>query len=150
MNRLKTIIFSFACALAVLCALGATSIDKRYNSKFPDARYNVTQHVIPSADANAVAQTINIPGSIYLSRIDVVTSNSTNAITYTVALTDAASITLFSKASITENSPHSYSPTASTPDFNSVPIMGTHTLTVTPSGDPGASGGTVDVTLWGP
>lgn len=77
-----------------------------------------------------------------ITQIIVKNSNATNAITVTVAITDDSSFTMFSAASIPEN--------ADNPLSAAVDITNdTYTFTVTPSGDPGASGMTTDIAIYG-
>ena len=69
-------------------------------------------------------------------------SNATNAITFTLQLRDANGTKLFDQAGIEKNAVTA---------FVGIEIyfLGTLTVGVTPSGDPGASGVTVDVTMYG-
>jgi hypothetical protein len=73
--------------------------------------------------------------------------NSTNNSTGTVAITDPDSNSLFSKSSLADGAATMIQVRLS--EGKSVPFDGTNrTLTVTLSGAPGGSGGTIYVTLW--
>ena len=128
----------------------ATEDRRNDGPAFPIARYEFAQQSWASGETTALAPTLKINGTI--KAIEVVVSNATNGITVTVALSTSDSAAAYSKASIAENAStwldavsHKGTPDA---DFNPIPINDTVTATITPSGDPGTSGVTVDVKLW--
>ena len=85
-------------------------------------------------------------------QITVQISNATNSITFTLTITDEDSAQLYTKASIAENATAIYlansNKASQDADFNAFLADGQLTFTLTPSGDPGASGVTVDVALF--
>jgi hypothetical protein len=74
-----------------------------------------------------------------------VTNNSTNGITYTTTIADSDGTVMYTKTNWAENATEKVVLTSDTEIF----IPSNSTLTITPSGDPGASGGTFDITLIG-
>lgn len=148
----KTMIGLLFCALIVF-SFGA-SVDRRDDSpRFPIAKKQIVQQSWASGESGVKSPTIaNV--NMLVERVDVVASNSTNAITYTVAISDEQSVSggeLYSKTGVTENAQTVHLATKATPDFDAFPVSNnTLTITITPSGDPGASGATVDVILYGP
>ena len=99
------------------------------------------------ASGDTAAVTITVPNvNGILGSMTVKNSNATNPITVSASLTDELGGVYPNFTAIAENS--SAVKTSST-DFDAVPINGDYTLTITPSGDPGASGLTVDVSLKG-
>jgi len=138
--------------LLALMAMGVTISDRRgEGSAFPVSTYQITQQSMPDGDANAVTTTLsNINGIV--EQIEVVINNNTGNATATVAITSANSGTLYSQAAIPENATTVYSALSNkgTQDANFNPFLcdGTLTFTITPSGDPGTSGMTVDVILY--
>jgi hypothetical protein len=81
-------------------------------------------------------------------QIEVLVNNATNAITFTVAIASEDSGTLYSQAGIAENATTVYKATSDATDFDAFLVDGSVTITLTPSGDPGASGVTVDLALY--
>ena len=114
----------------------------------PVVRYQPDQFVFDSGDTDAVSKTIR-GCNLTLDKLQVVTSNSTNAITYTVTATDDNSATILTFAGISENATTTKNALKATPDFDKTSVIGDVIVTVTPSGDPGASGSTVTVSLVG-
>ncbi len=85
-------------------------------------------------------------------QIVVKISNATNGITFTLTITDEDGAQLYTKASIAENATAIYFANSNKAtfdaDFNAFLAEGILTFTLTPSGDPGASGVTVDVAVF--
>jgi hypothetical protein len=73
------------------------------------------------------------------------TNNSDNGITYTTTIADSDGTVMYTKTNWAENATEKVVLTSDTEIF----IPSNSTLTITPSGDPGASGGTFDITLIG-
>lgn len=85
-------------------------------------------------------------------QLTVKVNDNTGNRTATVTITDENAATLFTKSGIAENATatyfaRSYKQTQDA-DFNPFLAAGRLTCTITPSGDPGASGMTVDVELY--
>lgn len=98
-----------------------------------------------SGDTAAVTLTLpNLNGII--NGISIKNSNATNAITVSVSLTDEQSGVYPNITGLAENASHVK--TAPT-NFDEISVNGDYTLTITPSGDPGASGLIVDVEIRG-
>jgi hypothetical protein len=84
-------------------------------------------------------------------QIEVVINNNTGNATATVLIESDLGGTLYTKAGVPENATTVYQarPVGSTDaDFTAFLCASDLTVTVTPSGDPGASGMTVDVYLY--
>lgn len=114
----------------------------------PVARYEFAQ--LSWADGVTAADTETLSNLNGLcEQIKIVVSNATNGITVTVAITDPDGGSLVSVAAIAENATTFLKATSDASDFDAFLLSdGTYTLTVTPSGDPGTSGVTVDVDLY--
>ena len=84
-----------------------------------------------------------------IEQIEVKVSNNTGNVTATVAIASANAGSLYSQAAIPENAATVYRATSDATDFDAFYAAGDLTVTITPSGDPGASGLTVDVNLYG-
>jgi len=116
-------------------------------NRYTVAKYQFAQQSWASGESAALAPTLqNVNGKC--EQVIVVVSNATNGITFTVAITDSDSGSLFSKAAIAENGTTVLKATSDATDFDAFLADGTLTATITPSGDPGASGVTVDVILF--
>jgi len=128
------------------------SKDKRHlDKRFKVARYEFAQQSWANGETDALAPVLyDLNGTI--KAIEVVVSDATNGITVTVALTSENTTALYSKASIAENATTWLDSDSSKgtrdADFNPIPVNGNITATITPSGDPGTSGVTVDVILY--
>ncbi len=125
--------------------------DRRHTG--PGIKVRLNQMSWASGVTAAVSQTLeNV--TMLVEKIVVVTNNSTNAITYGITFLDedgAAAILGTNFTAIAENAKTVKYATSSTPDFPaSMLVRNSVTIEVTPSGDPGASGGTVDIILYGP
>lgn len=118
------------------------SDDRRHQGpRFPVARLEFATQTFPATATAALAPTLaNICGTI--KAIEVITTDTEDGITYTVALTNPNSTSLFSEAAMTDNSQHWRDSESSkgTPDadFNPIPVNGTITATITPSAAPDA------------
>ena len=115
--------------------------------KHPVARLDFAQAAWANGVTAAVEKTMQVNGIV--EQIAVAVNNNTGNRTGTVTITDENGATLFTQASIAENATttyfaRSYKATQDA-DFNPFLAVGTLTATITPSGDPGASGMTVDV-----
>lgn len=109
--------------------------------------YQITQQSWSSGESDAKTTTLaNLYGKC--EQIEVKLNDNTNNVTATVAITTADSGTLFSQAGIAEDATTVYKATSDATDFDAFLCGGTLTFTITPSGDPGASGLTVDVILY--
>jgi len=121
--------------------LGA-NYDNR-NLQKPIARYELAQQTWASGATAAASATIaKLNGQIVMIEVDV-DENTTNNITFTLAIATPNSGSLYSQASIADNGATIYRPSNAIYAAND-----TLTFTLTPSGDPGATGATVDVRIW--
>ena len=135
----------------ILTSFGA-NFDRRErgDTRWPIARYEFAQQSWASGETGALTATVG-NANMLIERMDVLISNATNAITFTVTIADENSVQVLTFAGLAENTNHIKLATKATPDFDAVPVSdNTLTVTITPSGDPGASGATVDVILYGP
>jgi hypothetical protein len=82
-------------------------------------------------------------------QIEVKVSDNDGGKTVTVTLTSPNGGQLFTKGTIAKASTTVLKATSDAADFDAFYIEGTLSYTITPSGDPGASGLTVDVYLYG-
>ncbi len=129
--------------LVVMCA----AVDMRnFDAKHPVATYSIDQQSWASGVTTADTDTLTFTGRC--EQIETVVSNATNGITFTVAITTADGGTLFSEAAIPENATTITKLTDAATDVGTFWANGTTTVTLTPSGDPGASGVTCDVTVY--
>jgi hypothetical protein len=94
-------------------------------------------------------QTEDMPINGKCTQIEVdIAENTTNNITYTVAVTTVDGGSLYSQASIPDNGAtiyRAYSKGATDSDFEAFLMAEVVTVTVTASGDPGTTGATVNV-----
>ena len=128
----------FFIGICTVFALGATLVDSR-RERHPVWSQALTQLTWDSGETDANSTTCQINGVI---RGHITTvNNNTNNVTATVVL-KYNSATMDTQSGIAENA-------ATFSDTNDLWVNGTVTCTVTPSGDPGASGMTVDVVLYG-
>lgn len=118
------------------------TIDRRIE-KHPVWREKLAQFTW--ASGVGTAGTANFPVCGIMRAFVAVVSNTTNNITITVAITDEDSYELYSLAAIADNGTTVTTLTAHTEIF----IPEGSIITVTPSGDPGLSGATVDLTFIG-
>ena len=113
-------------------------------------RLPIEQQSWASGATAALAPIRKVTGRV--EQIVVKISNATNGITFTLTITDEDSAQLYTKASIAENATAIYTANSNKAtqdaDFNAFLADGTLTFTLTPSGDPGASGVTVDVAVF--
>lgn len=120
-----------------------SSEDRRIEGRqFSLARFEFEQQTIPATGTTAQTETLaNINGTIVA--IEIITSDTEDGATYTVALTTANGASLFSKASLADNSNHWLDAVSDTnprdADFNPIPVNGTITVTVTPDKSPDAA-----------
>lgn len=135
----------------------AATLDTRDQSrKFPVARYEFVAQTLTYNQTSASTDTLyDLNGTIYA--IEVITTDTEDNITYTVALANEDSAALFSEASMTDNTVHwrdaiSLKSTRDA-DFNPIPVCENITVTITPSAAPdngnvGTKTATVTVKLY--
>lgn len=119
----------------------ASSDRRNEGAQFPIARYEFATQTFPATATAALAPTLaNICGIIVA--IEIITTDTEDGITYTVALTNSNSTSLFSEAALTDNSQHWRDTLGSKgtqdADFNQIPVFDTLTATITPSAAPDA------------
>jgi hypothetical protein len=142
-----------ALAVALIFALlaGAANVDDRSleGNGNPVFRIEVPQLTMPDGDANAVTDTINLNGTIR--QITVTVNDNTGNATMTAEVIDEDSAVLWTEAAIAEAAVtvFQYNTRSSTDLPMALLATGTLTIQVTPSGDPGASTGLVDIVLYG-
>ena len=104
------------------------------------------------ASGASLIQTEDIPMNGKCTQVEVdVAENTTNNITFTVAVTTADGGSLYSQASIGDNGStvyRAYNTGGTDSDFEAFLMAETVTVTVTASGDPGTTGATVNVGLY--
>ncbi len=128
--------------LLLVPLLMAASVDRRHESgRFTVARYEFATQTFPATASAALAPTLaNLNGTIYA--IEVVTTDTQDGITYTVALTSGNSADLFSEATLADNSTHwrdaESEKVTQDADFNPIPVASTLTCTITPADPPDA------------
>lgn len=122
------------------------TIDRRKDGRDTVARYQLDQQSWASGESDALAPTIDVFGTV--EQIEVKLNNNTNNVTATVTITTEDSGQLYTQAGIAENATTVYKATSDATSFDAFLCAGTLTVTITPSGDPGASGLTVDVILY--
>jgi hypothetical protein len=99
------------------------------------------------ASGSSAARSVKLNDQGQVSQISFKANNTTNAITFTLTISDENSGQLYTKAAIPRNATTVYHATKDTEDFHEFIIGPGCTATITPSGDPGASGAAVDVIL---
>ena len=107
----------------------------------------ITEVSWASGESTASTETISMYGKCTQIEFDCA-ENTTNSITFTVAVTTADSGSLFSQASLADNGStilRAHSTGATDSDFEAFLMAEPVTVTVTPSGDPGTTGATVNV-----
>ncbi len=146
MKRLKKYM-TWIVLVAVLCM--AANFDDREFLRNPIARYEVAQQTWISGNTDVLTPTLaNLNGEIVQVEVDVA-ENTTNNITFTLAITTPDSGQVFSIAAIADNGATVFTALSDSTDFDAfVGANDTFTFTLTPSGDPGATGATVDVNVW--
>ena len=135
--------------VGALCLAGSVDNRNFEGHAYPVFRVEVPQIVLPNGAQAAVEQDVNINGTIR--QITVTVNNNDGDKTMTVALEDEDDAVLWSEAAIAESATTVFQyATLSATDLNlAVLSAATLTVKVTPSGDPGASTGLVDVVLYG-
>lgn len=114
--------------------------DRRGDPTHPVVRVDVESHTWISGETAAVDKTVDL-NAIWRSAV-VEVSNPTNVITVTLALLDQDGCSRSSTAAIARNA-------STLVSLTGLWIDEAMTVRVTPSGDPGASGLTVTVHLYG-
>lgn len=150
MKKLIVILFLIAAGF-----LFAASFDNRslyQNQGTPVFRVEVPQLSRDNGDATDVSTTVNLNGTI--KQITVGVNDNTGNRTVTVQIIDDNGSILFTTETIaeaTESAPVvQHFMTESATDLPlALPVTGTVTINAVLSGDPGSSGMTVDVTLYG-
>ena len=119
---------------------------RQHSPSKPVSTYQITQATWAADASAAVAKTLaNINGRV--KQVEIVANETTNNITYTVAITSANSGTLFSKAAIADNGTTVTKLTDAATDVGAFWANGDLTVTCTPSGAPG-NAATLDVILY--
>jgi hypothetical protein len=132
--------------LALVLVLGMTASDYREN-KQPVGKIMIGEMTWASGASAADTEDITICGKCTQIEVDVA-ENTTNNITFTVAVTTEDGGSLYSQATIPDNGAtiyRAYNTGAANSDFEAFLMAEEVTVTVTPSGDPGATGATVNV-----
>ncbi|MHC4703032.1 MAG: hypothetical protein ACYTFQ_20900, partial [Planctomycetota bacterium] len=117
--------------------------DRRHEGRqFSQASYAFATITMPATGTGAQTGTLGKINGV-LKAIDIVTTDTQDGITYTVAITNANSASLYSEGSLADNSSHRKvavsHKNSQDADFNPQPIVDeTLTLTVTPSAAPDA------------
>lgn len=124
-----------------------TASDNREN-KQSVGKLTITEVSWASGESTAQTEDITVSGKCTQVEVDVA-ENTTNGITFTVAVTTEDGGTLYSQASIADDGStiyRAYSLGGTTDsDFEAFLMAEEVTVTVTPSGDPGTTGATVNV-----
>jgi hypothetical protein len=124
-----------------------TAEDKRVRGRqSPVAALQFAQQSWVNGNTDVLTPDLVVNGMV--EQIEVVISNATNGITFTVAIATEDGGALYSQAAIPENASTIYKATSDASAFDAFLAAGTLTATLTPSGDPGESGVTVDVILY--
>jgi hypothetical protein len=126
------------------------SSDERVDQKHPIARIEVPQITLPNGASAEVTETLqNV--NLRVKQIAVTVNDNTGNATMTVQLRDNDGAVLWSEAGIAENAitVFQYYTLSDTDLPLCILLQGAITVGVTPSGDPGASTGLVDVKLYG-
>lgn len=109
-------------------------------------RVRFTQQSWASGETGALTSQVDVCGKVV--QVEFIISNATNGITFTGTVTNADSSQLYTQAAVPENASTPYFSESNKgtqdADFNPFWLDGVSTVTLTPSGDPGASGVTVD------
>lgn len=130
----------------VLC-VGANFENRDFRS--PIARYELVQQTWASGNTDVLTPTLaKLNGEIVQVEVDVA-EDTTNNITFTLAITTPNAGLVFSIAAIPDDGATIFTSLSDSTDFDGF-VAGNDTLTftLTPSGDPGATGATVDVNVW--
>jgi len=122
------------------------SDERHLDARKPVACYHFTQQTWASGASGAKTATLNLNG--ICEQIEVKVNNNTGDRTATVALATANGGTLFNVSGIAENATTVLKATSDATDFDAFLCDGAITATITPSGDPGESGMTVDVYVY--
>lgn len=131
----------------------SASIDRRSqfeNQGTPVFRVEVPQITIASGSTSeATASVFSLNGT--LRQIIVTASDATNSITFTVAIRDSNSRTLWTEPEIAENADTMFVVRAASGAVVplNVLVAGQLTVGVTPSGVPGPNPGIIDIALYG-
>ncbi|MCK5017539.1 MAG: hypothetical protein KAS32_10770 [Candidatus Peribacteraceae bacterium] len=119
-------------------------VDRRSNAN-KDSVFRVKLAQFTWADGVTAAESKAVPVNGRVRVIAGTTNNSTNAITYTTTIADEDSNQLYTKADWAESATEIVTLTVSTEVY----VPAGSTITITPSADPGSTGGTFDITLIG-
>lgn len=114
------------------------------------AKVMLTEQSWSTGETAAATETRVVVGKCSQIEVDVA-ENTTNGITFTVAIATADGGSLYSQAAIADNGStiyRAYSKGASDSDFEAFLAAESVTITITPSGDPGATGATVNVGVY--
>ncbi len=150
---MKKYIIGFLCCAVLLLALGADLRERGLRPSFPVASTAFAQLVYASGVSGAgltETATLNVNGAIEQIEIEISTFTDGGQ-TATVTLASAQNATLYTEATLADATTHLKQaiPIGSTnADFQTALTDGTITLTGVLSADPGASGATIDVTIF--
>ncbi len=138
----------------VFCLLLGASVDRRNQEPYSKEvfRVEVTQLSRDNGDANDVSTTINLNGTIR--QITVGVNDNTGNKTVTIDIIDDNGSVLFTTETIAENTESApivqhYMTESATDLPLAVLVTGTITINANLSGDPGTTGLTADVVLYG-
>ena len=130
----------------------ATRNDRTLGSDRPIAKYQFPRLSWANTEtANITAVLNNV--CMLIERVDVIINNSTNNVTVTITWADENSVVILGAsnfATLADNTNHLFLASKATADFDVIPVYNDITITGSVSGDPGASGITADVMMYGP
>ena len=124
------------------------SINTRNKANANVLRLEVPAITLPNG-ASAEVKASNIPLNMIVKNIAVRTGDATNAITYTLKIYDDNSTIHCNVAGIADNAKTMLHSGLAAPDFPEFCINGTCQVGITPSGDPGGTGVSVNVDIFG-
>lgn len=140
MNRQKLTYLVIALLIGCVFAVGAKMDLRDDNSnKYPVWKVVIDQMTVASGGHAAVTDTFTISGCVRRITIDL--SNADNSVTATVALTDEEGAVIYTSGANNENA-------ITILDVTEY-MHGTLTVTMDVNSDPGASGITADIVLFG-
>ncbi|HCX88617.1 MAG TPA: hypothetical protein DG761_11385 [Gammaproteobacteria bacterium] len=120
--------------------------DMRFNAK-PVGALSLVQATWASGATAALTRTVQNVSGVCRQIEFKVAENTTNNITFTLTITSESGAQLFTAAAIADNGTTIFKATSDATDFDAFLMAGTITFLITPSGDPGATGATVDVDI---
>jgi len=146
--RIESRAGALLCLLVVLLVLAGGMASRDFRTRGESVgKISLTEQSWASAESGALTGTITLVGRCEQVEVDVA-ENTTNGITFTVALTTADGAALFSQAAIADNGSTLFKATSDATDFDAFLAAEIVTFTITPSGAPGATGATVNVGVY--